>query len=119
MIDMSKPPVMIRFEDQNLPLKEWSRQTGIPVATLRYRHKKGLPPEQVLAPIREEHKRSGRGEDRIVTYDGVTQSLKAWARSTGIPYATLYRRIYEKEQSPELALNTPVRAGGWSKKTDA
>lgn len=110
---------MIRFKDQNLPIKEWSRQTGIPVATIRYRHNKGLSPEEVLAPIRDEHKRSGRGDDLKVAHNGKTQSLKEWALETGIPYATLYRRLYEKKQSPALALSTPVRSGGWSKKTDA
>lgn len=107
---------MLRFEDQNLPLKEWARQTGIPLATIRYRYKKGMKPEEILAPIQEKHKRTGRGDDLKVTYLGETKSLKAWARITGIPYATLYRRLYEKNQSPALALNTPVRAGGWSKK---
>lgn len=43
----------------------------------------------------------------MLTFNGKTQSITAWAEETGIPYATLKKRIGTYKWSVERALTTP------------
>lgn len=55
-------------------------------------------------PIRQGRNR--RNNVRI-TYADRTQVLSEWAEETGIPYGTLYARIFELGWPPERAFSTP------------
>jgi hypothetical protein len=44
----------------------------------------------------------------LVTVDGRTQTLAAWADELGVRYRTLYYRIYSYGWTPEEAVTTPV-----------
>lgn len=50
-----------------------------------------------------------RREHRMLTYDGRTQCLSAWAEEMGIDTGTLHRRLGRYGWSVERALSTPVR----------
>jgi ribosomal protein L37AE/L43A len=52
------------------------------------------------------HRRNSqnRGNARMMTAFGRTQSLAEWADETGIKYATLYSRVNQHEMAPEQAL---------------
>ncbi len=108
--------VWLKHEGRRLTLSEWARETGLSFATLAYRLKKGLPSEEVLAPVKRAQQRPGKGQTRTISLRGETRTLQEWAQQTGIPYATLWRRLYQQQQPPEVALTTPVKAGGWAKK---
>jgi len=106
----------LEYEGRRLTLSEWARETGISFTTLAYRLKKGWAPEKILAPVERAKQRPGGGQSRAVTLRGVTKTLQEWAQETGIPYSTLWRRLYRQQQPPEVALTTPVKAGGWAKR---
>lgn len=48
--------------------------------------------------------------NRIITWNGRTQTLPAWAEETGIPYHTLKARLFVLKWPVEEALTTPVPA---------
>jgi len=57
---------------------------------------------------REEQQLNTR-RNHLVTYKGVTKTIKEWAQETGIKRTTLCRRL-KVWGSIELAMNTPVKA---------
>lgn len=54
------------------------------------------------------HFRRGRSPARLIAYNGVTLSLTAWARRTGLPQPTLHERIVRQRWDVERALTTPL-----------
>lgn len=50
-----------------------------------------------------------RANQRDITYNGRTQSMKAWARETGIPYTTIAKRIESYGWDEIRAITTPRR----------
>ncbi len=50
-----------------------------------------------------------RRSSRLVTFNGRTQTMIAWAEEIGITYMTLYLRLYRRNMPLEEAL-TPGRA---------
>ena len=51
---------------------------------------------------------NNRKTNRIITFDGVTQTLQQWADQTGIAYTTIAARIDKYNWSIEDALTKPV-----------
>ena len=49
-----------------------------------------------------------RSNGIVVTHDGRTQHLAAWAEEVGVSYITLYRRIYCRGWDIGRALTTPI-----------
>ncbi len=47
--------------------------------------------------------------NRLISYDGKTQCVAAWAEEYNINYSTLWYRIYESGWSIKKALTTPVK----------
>ncbi len=50
-----------------------------------------------------------RSTTRVISFNGVTKSIREWSDTTGIPYATLERRINSSRSTIESALTSPVR----------
>lgn len=53
---------------------------------------------------------NNKGNNRLLTYNGKTQSIAMWAEEIGIDYKTLWHRIVRQEWSVEKALTTPLQA---------
>ena len=47
--------------------------------------------------------------NHLVAFNEKIQCIAAWAEETGIPYHTIYRRIYKLNWSPERALTLPTK----------
>lgn len=50
-----------------------------------------------------------RRDKLIIEWRGETRSLQDWAEHQGIPYLSLYKRIYRRNWSVEKAMTTPNR----------
>jgi hypothetical protein len=55
---------------------------------------------------------SNRSNTRKYEFDGKTQTLSLWAEEIGIPYGTLYRRMFTLEWDIKKTLTTPLGKGG-------
>jgi hypothetical protein len=68
---------------ETLTVKQWSERTGIGIATIGYRLRKGWTVEQALtgAPA------------RTLTHAGKTLTVTEWAEATGIKDKTIYDRL--------------------------
>lgn len=51
---------------------------------------------------------NNRRSSIIISYDGLTKTVGEWSDCTGIPYATLHRRMFVYGWETERALTTPV-----------
>lgn len=59
-------------------------------------------PETIQEPQRKNQK-------RLITYEGKTQTLTAWAKELGIRHQTLYNRIVMKGWEIERAFEKPMK----------
>lgn len=64
---------------------------------------KGYSPENCRWATRTEQNENTRN-NHLVTIDGETQPLSAWARERGLNYHTVSFRIHQKHMTPEQAL---------------
>jgi hypothetical protein len=79
-----------------------------PAHTLERKDNDGpYSPENCVWVTRKVQMRNTR-RNHLVTFDGRTQPVSAWAEETGIRYHTLSNRI-RLGWTPEKALTTPVR----------
>lgn len=53
-----------------------------------------------------EEQENNRRNNRLVTYDGKTQTISQWAREYNIPYITLIKRLNSPDWNIEKALTT-------------
>ncbi len=74
----------------------------------RENNKKGYSPENCYWATKKQQMRNTR-RNRLITYDGKTQCIAAWAEKYDISYDTLYSRLYKYNWSTEKALTTPVK----------
>ncbi len=116
-LDNRESTTWLEYQGERKTLATWAKDTGIPYPTLYYRMSKGWGAEQILEQTPDNRKRghTGNGTERVVTYKGETKPLTEWARVVGIPYTTLYDRLYYKGKTVEFAFTTPVKGGGWAK----
>lgn len=56
----------ITYMGRTMSLGAWSKETGIHIATLRFRLNKGLTPEEILMPPDEKRTRKRRNNDTII-----------------------------------------------------
>jgi len=54
---------------------------------------------------------NNKRNNRMITYQGKTQSLPDWCRELGIPYGRTYQRIHVAKESPESAFDANQRQG--------
>lgn len=89
---------------ETLTLKDWSRRTGIPKATLADRVGRGMPIGDAIDPDHHPKK------NVTYTHDGQTLTLGEWARRTGIKYSTLRHRVNSAGMSIGDAINMAMHA---------
>ena len=76
----------------------------------RINNNKGYKKSNCKWSTKKEQSRNTR-RNRSGTYGGKTQLLIEWSEETGIPYSTLWQRIYRLGWSIEKALTTPAKKG--------
>lgn len=47
---------------------------------------------------------NNRTNNRLITFDGITMSIGKWAEKIGVPYKTLYTRLFQHHWTIERAL---------------
>ena len=90
--------------------REWEEQLGIKYTSICYRNHIGWTPEQCLgfepAPKRRP---MGRKSLHMITARGKTQSLRDWARETGLGDYTIYYRMKRGVKGHDI-LDIPLRS---------
>lgn len=100
------------FNNEMRSLPEWSEITGLAVNLLYDRVAWGWSIEEALTiPVRPA--RVDYPEGMLLTYDGITQTIKAWEESTGFNASTLIKRL-RKGWDVEQVLTAPRRT--WKRK---
>jgi hypothetical protein len=83
---------------------EWSRETGIKEGTICYRIRKGWSAEDILTiPVGQR-----TGNARMLTFNGITDSICGWERRTGINEGTIHARL-KLGWAIEESLTIPIR----------
>lgn len=94
-------------------LAEWGDELGGSRHLVRKRIQRGWSEKDAVSiPFgnpKLDRKSIHRANQRDITYDGKTQSMKAWARETGIPYTTISKRISTYGWDSVRAITTPRR----------
>lgn len=91
---------VLQYDGKRMTLAQWSRELGIPQATLSDRLQRGYPVHRVLAAV--SHK------ETLVTINGKTRKLGDWWKVLKMNSSTYYYRI-KQGLTPEEALTRPVR----------
>jgi hypothetical protein len=78
--------VVLTHAGETMTLKQWSEKLGQKYGLMASRWKAGLRGEELFAPPKNKR-------DTEVTFGDKTQTLRAWANETGVPYWTLYWRV--------------------------
>lgn len=84
--------VWLSHRGERLSIQQWSERTGIKRSTLERRLRRGWSVSEALEkPV---NNTAGRLKpSRFITHAGITLSLSAWSRRTGIPRDTISWRI--------------------------
>lgn len=98
-----------KFQDKNLTLIEWSDHTGIARKTLFNRIKRGWPLERVFTE--KAIKGRNQSHDVLITFNGKSQSIRAWAKEIGINESTLQCRLNRQYWPVERALTEGLVIG--------
>lgn len=104
-----KPPD-ITFRGETKSIQEWTDTLGVDYYTLRLRLAKGWTVEDAFTTPYEKPLNRGR-PPKMLTLDGVTDTLQHWAKQHGLTCQTVHNRL-QRGWTVEDALTTPViRAG--------
>lgn len=97
--------LMLTFNGETKPLKLWAEELRMCYETLKNRLDRGWSTEQTLStpPLAHDMYRV-----RYLTFDGRTQTMKAWALALGMKHLTLAARL-KRGWSVEEALSTPLQ----------
>lgn len=102
----SRKNILLTHGGTTRPISEWAEITGLPyqalwsrVAVLGLSHSAAL-----TRPLRDNNR-----HELDITFNGTTKTLSEWAKSTGMPFKTLWARINMMGWSVDRALSTPVR----------
>ena len=52
---------------------------------------------------------SNRTNNKYITANGTTRSISEWSKATGLPYSTIWNRIFNMGWSPEKTMTIPKR----------
>jgi hypothetical protein len=99
---MTKP---LTFDGRTQSMSAWARELNTSQQALAHRLRNGWSVEQALTtPVSATgNPMMRRGTPRLVTFNGKTQMLSAWARELGLQLGTLSARL-RKGMSVERAL---------------
>lgn len=100
----TKKPMFLEYMGERKQLAEWARKTGISRTAIMLRIRRGWTVEQALTlPVGP-----GLPIPRMLTHNGITQSILGWSKTTGIRDVTIRARL--KMGWPiEDTLTKPVR----------
>lgn len=94
-------------------IAEWGKELGGSRYLIRRRLKMGWSVEDAVSvPLGNpglDRKSIHRANQVDVTYNGKTQSLKAWSRELGVSYPAICKRIDSYGWDPIKAITTPVK----------
>lgn len=95
---------------KSLTIRQWSDLLGVSYGTIAARLRLGMPVEKVLAtslrPVRAERVTT----KHLLEHDGMRLTIHGWAKHTGIPISTLYRRLKDGWSLSD-ALSIPNMSG--------
>ena len=77
----------------------------------RENNNKGYYPDNCRWATKKEQAKNKRN-NLYIEYNGRKRLLIEWSEETGIPYMTLWQRIFKYNWSTEKALTTPVKKRG-------
>lgn len=98
----------IEYQGRTMIITDWAKETGLSVMTIFHRLKDGMTTEQALTtPVNPNHPRKGYAP-RLITCNGKTQCIAAWARETGMLPTVIARRL-KKGMTDEQAIMTPAK----------
>jgi hypothetical protein len=89
--------VMVTIDGSEKTISQWARHYGIDRRTAWRHHKEGMRGEAIFKP-----------KARLITHNGITDSVKGWAKRTGIKSTTIAMRIGAYKWTIEQALTTPT-----------
>jgi hypothetical protein len=98
---LKKNTVFMEHEGRKLPLQDWAKITGIPMATLHNRLRAGWSDGRALTTPTDRARR--------VDWNGQTRTIGEWAKITGLPRSLLHQRLGPMGWPVQKALTTPVR----------
>lgn len=101
-------PIMITYKGETHNVSEWSKITGIKYEVLIHRFtnlKDNYTVEQALT----EPSGHRRKHPNMIEYHGETKDLKEWAKIVGLPYKSLYSRLFYFKWPIEKAFETPIK----------
>ena len=85
---------MLTYNGKTQSLTDWSRETGVPLTTIRQRLSRGLSEGEIL------------GENKhppiTITYNGETKTLVDWCRALDLPYDRTKARFYAGKSPEEI-----------------
>lgn len=82
--------VLITYNGVTKVLKDWSKEFGVPVETIRYRLSKGIDIEHLF----------DKRNFVSITYNGETKPITEWAKEKEMDYNTILKR-YRRGLTPE------------------
>ena len=97
------------WRDSFEAFRDWAQESGYKddLTIDRIDHDGPYSPENCRW-VDWETQENNRCNNRLITYNGKTQSVSQWAREIGMKPKTLHRRINDKGWSVEKALTTPL-----------
>ena len=83
----ARPQCTLTFQGETLTIPGWSRRTGLPIYTIRFRVQQKWPVDRILTEPLSARPR------RLYTYAGETHTVTEWARLIGVNQTTLSARL--------------------------
>ena len=89
---------LITYNGETKCVSEWAEELGITHSMILQRLNKGWPIEKVFNPDHQKvFKADGQySKDRLITYNGKTQTLSEWSEETGVSMLSLQMRIRKR-----------------------
>jgi hypothetical protein len=94
----------LELNGESRTIAEWSRKTGIDIATISSRLELGWPVEKALT---EPPNPGRKSSNKFLEFNGESRTIAEWARKTGINMATISYRL-KSGWAIEKALSVPA-----------
>lgn len=100
----------VEYQGELLTLEEIAAKSGLSVSQVKRRRigNRIMDADEYAAMPRPDHPTAKR-----IFYRGQSLTLPEWSKRTGIPYYTLYARIYRYRWPLKYALTVPLNVGGF------
>lgn len=99
----------LEYKGETKCLAEWAEVVGLRSGTLARRLNKGWSVAKALETPLGATRKGVAHNERKFTYRGEARSIKAWAKTTGLKYATVHKRISKYGMTIEEALTRPLQ----------